>query len=346
MNLKHRLLIVFSVLLLLVVRFTMAALNPYPNDIENYQTIQPASEHDFYEALSMLAPDTIGKTPSQSLDALTQNIASEGIHMGYEPTKLAAMVIPSSGHMLAMLIDDDDSEEYQNLEGISYPATQYYQRIASLHEETGSLRPRYEIVFDTLYRALEQFMPATAQRWPGENEGVWRGDVTLPHLFTFPRLQDLEYSHTFALDIFLKNVEYLPGDVQKGPMIHSMSDGIVVVAESGWIGFPRMSQEFSFIEGGLSPKSGNGVIIYSPAEHRYYSYFHLYDVLVETGQLVRRGQPIGHGGNTGINARKKGGGDHLHMEIFDARVGKPLRNTQIISFLKESSRKGAGVSLE
>jgi len=73
------------------------------------------------------------------------------------------------------------------------------------------------------------------------------------------------------------------------------------------------------LKGGISPKAGNGVIIYSPDEKRYFLYFHLYDALVEKGQIVRRGQAIGHGGNTGINARKKGGGDHLHFEIFDAQ---------------------------
>jgi len=43
--------------------------------------------------------------------------------------------------------------------------------------------------------------------------------------------------------------------------------------------------------------------------------------------------------------RKKGGGDHLHFEIFDAQKGKPLRNTQIIAFLQDSARNNAALSL-
>jgi len=264
--------------------------------------------------------------------------------MGYDPQSLAAMLIPSPGHILAMLIDDEDSEEYQNLDGLSYPARLYYNRIASLHESMGALRSSYESMFDSLYETLKVYAPPVPRAWLEKDADTWQGDVTLPHFFTFPSLQDLAYSHTFALDIFLKDVEYLPGDVQRAPMIHSLSDGIVVAAEGGWVGFPRTSESLSFIKGGISPKSGNGVIIYSPDEQRYFLYFHLYDTLVEKGQIVRRGQAIGHGGNTGINARKKGGGDHLHLEIFDARRGKSFRNTQIIAFLQDSSRKRTAVS--
>jgi len=275
--------------------------------------------------------------PGESGDTQVSN-------MGYDPQSLAAMLIPSPGHILAMLIDDEDSEEYQNLDGLSYPARLYYNRIASLHESMGALRSSYESMFDSLYETLKVYAPPVPRAWLEKDVDTWQGDVTLPHLFTFPRLQDLDYSHTFALDIFLKDVEYLPGDVQRGPMIHSLSDGIVVAAEGGWVGFPRTSESLSFIKGGISPKSGNGVIIYSPDEQRYFLYFHLYDTLVEKGQIVRRGQAIGHGGNTGINARKKGGGDHLHLEIFDARRGKSFRNTQIIAFLQDSSRKRTAVS--
>ena len=181
-------------------------------------------------------------------------------------------------------------------------------------------------------------------KWFESNFVAWNGNVTLPGLSSLPRLNELDYSHTFALDIFLQNVEYLSWNIQRGPIIHSLSDGIVVSAESGWLGFPRKSTALSYIKGGISPKSGNGVIVYSPEEHRYYLYFHLYDLFVEKGDILLRGQPIGHGGNTGINARKKGGGDHLHLEIFDSKKGRFLRNTQIITLLKNSSKNRLAVS--
>ncbi|MEN6499169.1 MAG: M23 family metallopeptidase [Rectinema sp.] len=295
------------------IRFAMLSLNPYP--------------------------EVWGQTQ------IGENAVMEGIKKGYDPHVLVSMLIPSSGHILAMLIDNEDSEEYRELDGLSYPAELYYDRIAALHESMSTLRPRYESMFDALYEAMKVYAPAVPRDWVEKEADSWQGDVTLPRLFTLPRLQDLDYSHTFALDIFLKEVEYLPGNVQRGPMIHSLSDGIVVAAESGWVGFPRTSQSLSFLKGGISPKAGNGVIIYSPEEKRYFLYFHLYDALVEKGQIVRRGQAIGHGGNTGINARKKGGGDHLHFEIFDAQKGKPLRNTQIIAFLQDSARKNAVFSL-
>jgi murein DD-endopeptidase MepM/ murein hydrolase activator NlpD len=337
----------FFVLVVLGIRFFMLALNPYPDTTANTQYMQYASSiPDFYENLSMLESSRISLISPRSAAAIVKDIAAEGIGLGYTPESLAAILIPSSGYILAMLIDDGDSEEYQNLDGLSYPARLYYDRIASLHPTMDTLRSRYESVFDSLYESLKDSAPSLPLEWLEKDWEAWQGDITLPHLFTLPRLQDLDYSHTFALDIFLKNVEYLPGDVQRGPMIYSLSDGIVVASEGGWVGFPRKSEPLSFIEGGISPKSGNGVIVYSPDERRYYLYFHLYDVLVGKGQIIRRGQVLGHAGNTGINARKKGGGDHLHLEIFDARSGKSFRNTEIIALLKDSSREGPAVSSE
>ncbi|MEN6298212.1 MAG: M23 family metallopeptidase [Rectinema sp.] len=339
--------IVFFIFIVLGLRFAMLALNPYPDTVGSTQSSRNSSSgHDFYENLSMLEPARIHQISSQTAGVIAKNTATEGINMGYDSKSLAAMLIPSPGHILAMLIDDKDSEEYQNLDGVSYPAKLSYDRIAALHLEMNTLRSRYESIFDSLYTSLKDYTPSVPPEWLEKDAGYWRGDVTLPGLFTLPRAEDLDYSHTFALDIFLKNVEYLPGNVQRGPMIHSLSDGIVVAAEGGWVGFPRTSQSLSFIEGGISPKSGNGVIVYSPDEQRYYLYFHLYNVLVEKGQIIRRGQALGYGGNTGINARKKGGGDHLHLEIFDARNGNSFRNTQIIALLRESSRKRPAVSSE
>jgi len=225
--------------------------------------------------------------------------------MGLDASQLASMIIPSAGHILAMLIDDEDSEEYQNLDGLSLAGNSAYDRIASLHPKMTVVRSQYEACFAILYDALGPYTPSLPASWFEKDSASWNGEVTLPGLSSLPRLSDLAYSHTFALDIFLQDVQYLPHNVQKGPMIHSLSDGIVVGAESEWLGFPRQSQALSYIHGGISPKSGNGVIIFSPNEERYYLYFHFYDVLVKKGDIIARGQPIGHAGNSGVNARKK-----------------------------------------
>ncbi len=325
----------------------MFALNPYPDPPipTEAQTLGlPADSNslwdlDLYAELDRFSPGQISRLPAKDIRSSAAELTAHILQSGIDPKLAATALIPSAGRLLAMIIDDRDSEEYQDLSGISYPARLAYQRIASLHEEMTPLLDRYSALFASLYQMLKISAPPYPPLWTEATASSWRGDVTLPRLFTFPRPKDLDYSHTFALDIFLRDVEYLSGDVQRGPFIHSISDGIVVAAGTDWLGYPRESSELSFLHGGISPKSGNGAIIYAPTENRYYLYFHLFDLDVEKGQIVRRGQPIGHGGNSGINARKKGGGDHLHIEIFDANLKKYLRNTQIIALLRDSAKR-------
>ena len=131
--------------------------------------------------------------------------------------------------------------------------------------------------------------------------------------FIIPKNKELKYNHQNAIDIFFKKVNKVNGE-EIGPQIHSFTSGIVVVAENGWIGGTTFE---SYKGGGISPKSGNGVIIYDPIGKRFVSYFHLYEVNVVKGQIIKAGEPIGLGGNTGLNARKFGHGKHLHFEIFD-----------------------------
>ncbi len=324
----------------------MLVLNTYPDMpfssrgdfLSSDASLQSLDNLNVFSEMYRFSPEQIGQIPPESAQQSAKKLTAHILSSGLDPVLSAETLIPSAGRILAMLIDDRDSEEYQDLRGISYPAELEYKGIASMHKEMASLRKRYNALFSALYSMLQAVAPAIPPTWIEPKADMWGGDVTLPRLFSFPRPQDLAYSHTFALDIFLRDVEYLSGDVQRGPFIHSLSDGLVVAAGFDWLGYPRKSQELSFLHGGISPKSGNGVIIYSPSENRYYFYFHLYDVYVTKGQIVLRGQPIGHGGNSGINARKKGGGDHLHIEIFDASRERYLRNTDIIAFLRASAK--------
>ncbi len=334
----------------------MLLLNPYPEtpilrteDATCSTTSSNVSPHSFaemdiFDEMGCFLPETIAQISLDSVHKDAALLTSHILSSGFDPTLSADLLIPSAGRILAMLIDDRDSEDYQDMSGISYPAELKYNYIAFNHEEMASLRSRYSALFTALYTMLKAAVPPLPSQWIEPKVTTWRGDVTLPGLFSFPSPQDLDYSHTFALDIFLRDMDYLSGDVQRGPSIHSISDGLVVATGVDWLGYPRKSRELSFIHGGISPKSGNGVIIFSPYENRYYLYFHLYDVAVEKGQIVQRGQPIGRSGNSGINARKKGGGDHLHMEIFDASKEKYYKNTDIIALLRASSKHAPAFS--
>jgi len=48
-----------------------------------------------------------------------------------------------------MLIDDEDSEEYQNLDGLSLAGNIAYDRIALLHPKMTAVRSQYEALFYT-----------------------------------------------------------------------------------------------------------------------------------------------------------------------------------------------------
>jgi len=127
----------------------------------------------------------------------------------------------------------------------------------------------------------------------------------------------LKASHQYALDVFFTSLKR-HGSEETGPAIRSISGGIVVAAASDWLGGDRPSL---YRSGGLSPKAGNGAIVYDPEEGRYYAYFHMSEVSARVGQVVAAGAVLGRGGNTGVNARKKGHGGHVHVEIHDADSG-------------------------
>jgi len=164
-----------------------------------------------------------------------------------------------------------------------------------------------ETVLDEIWRASDL---ATRLR-SGPAIMLKRSDRWLPAKAT------LASAHQYALDIFFTSVRK-HGAAERGPVIKSMASGIVVAAAGDWSGGDKPSL---YQGGGLSPKAGNGVIIYNPDSKRYYAYFHLSDVDVRAGQVVEAGEKIARGGNTGVNARKKGHGGHVHVEIHDVDGG-------------------------
>ncbi len=133
------------------------------------------------------------------------------------------------------------------------------------------------------------------------------------HDFVYPKTKDLKYNHRYALDIFFTKVKKIR-DSEIGPQIFSFTSGIVVASENNWNGSTTFE---SYKGGGISPKSGNGVIIYDAIKKRFILYFHLYKTTLKPGDIINSGHIIGYGGNSGLNARKKGHGKHVHIEIYD-----------------------------
>lgn len=175
----------------------------------------------------------------------------------------------------------------------------------------------------------EQWHERLAARMPSEIDldaraPIWgnRSDIRIPSK------RDLPKNHEDALDIFFTNMRR-NGDRQIGPELQAHSGGIVVAARGDWQGGKG---EKSYRGGGLSPKAGNGVIIYNPNSSEYFYYAHMYEVTVRTGDIIEAGQIIGRGGNTGTKAMEQGRGGHVHFEIHKAN---PLTGNTTA----ESSRK-------
>lgn len=149
---------------------------------------------------------------------------------------------------------------------------------------------------------------------PGVNElRTEHVSVLAPADRWLPPASTLSSAHQYALDVFFQRVKR-NGAAETGPPVRSMTRGIVVAAAGDWNGGDRPSL---YRSGGLSPNAGNGAIVFCPDDGRYYAYFHLQSIQISSGVFIAAGTVLGHGGNTGVNARKKGHGNHVHIEIHD-----------------------------
>ncbi|HOV95028.1 MAG TPA: M23 family metallopeptidase [Spirochaetales bacterium] len=288
-----------------------------------------ASPHFLVEQLNI---ETIARMDYAKLFDIGLLLARHAIHTSSTPEKLVAAVFPSAMEVLAMLARDRDVDDYLESASDGNSSGSYYAEIAALVPEFRPLRTQFEAIYSAVYQVFSR-QGRTLVPWQTSKEAVkYQGGVTLPGLSSRPREADYDYSHTYALDIFFNSVRTLPlnGGKELGPTVFSVSDGIVIAADSSWRGGEELK---SYKAGGITPKAGNGVIVFSPSEKRYYSYFHLHDVLVETGNVIKAGQPIGHGGNTGANAARAGHGGHVHVEIYDAAHAQFLRNRDIAAII-------------
>ena len=111
-------------------------------------------------------------------------------------------------------------------------------------------------------------------------------------------------SHRDAIDLF----------APEGSPVHSVSRGIVILADAGWNARDPFSTS--------SRKGGNSAIVFDPDHDRFYRYCHMSAVFVDPGDLVAAGDVIGRVGHTGINASLPGHGHHLHFEANQYARGR------------------------
>jgi murein DD-endopeptidase MepM/ murein hydrolase activator NlpD len=110
-------------------------------------------------------------------------------------------------------------------------------------------------------------------------------------------------SHRYAVDLF----------APEGAAVHSVSRGIVVLADRDW----TLNNPFST----TSRKGGNAVIVFDPDHDLFDRYCHLSTVEASPGKTITAGQILGSVGHTGINASEPGHGRHLHFEANEYSGG-------------------------
>lgn len=151
--------------------------------------------------------------------------------------------------------------------------------------------------------------PETKARFVGMLHQMWtQSGAPGPRVFNKPLLYSAiggsARTHRYAVDLFTK----------EGSPVHSVSRGIVVLADGGW----NPDDIFST----SSRSGGNSVIVFSPDQDRFYRYCHLGGTLVARGDFVSAGDAIGFVGHSGLNASREGHGGHLHFEVNEISGGR------------------------
>lgn len=264
-----------------------------------------------------------------SLDSLRRLSVEEAAAAGLAWARLAAgdgqiterelaEVLPSPAFILARTSPDDYIDDIRDA---ASGAGAFARAYLPIHEAM----PGSNAAGARLEAALGEIQAVRASLGGGASGADAHRDVGLrPPLARGQRwiasAEELKKTHRHALDLFFLG-EGERGSVEKGPTIRSMSPGLVVAAADDWVGGEGAAK---YRRGGLTPRAGNGAVIYDPEARRYYTYFHLHDVSVRPGQWVDAGDVLGRGGNTGTNARKRGHGGHLHLEIYEASQDRAL----------------------
>ncbi len=260
----------------------------------------------------LLRPDSIGKLSADEIQAAAKRLVWNSWNGGLSAGTALESILPSEA-LAALLASERDLDDFDEASQRDGPLGDTYAKISAVAPDLIHERHNYDILFAAMARELAAHgstpKSQIVQKRGGRSPIAGPGDVARPSLTAIRK------AHPYALDIFFTWFKKDPDGTQHGPALYSLSDGIVIGSSDDWQGGGGPAK---YIGGGLSPNSGNGVIIYDPKGRKYYSYFHLSETAVSAGDLVAKGTLIGKGGNTGANARKSGHGGHVHVEIFDA----------------------------
>ena len=153
----------------------------------------------------------------------------------------------------------------------------------------------------------------------------------------YGRGRELEHAHGDALDVFFQPRKVVRGR-QIGPELLAYQSGIVLAVGNNWSGRQRTNYNGQ----GLSPKAGNGLIIYNPVTNIYQYYSHMHLVSVVPGQIVRAGTVLGLVGNTG-GRPNKAVNKHVHFELH--RNGLSFDNHTLVRLLDEQKQRMNGIEL-
>ena len=115
-----------------------------------------------------------------------------------------------------------------------------------------------------------------------------------------------------SFDLFItdRNQDSLDDRTEEAVTVVSMTDGIVVAAETAW-------DEHSTLRG------GRYLWIYDSISRALIYYAHNRDLLVKVGDRVRPGTPLATVGRSGFNAAKKRSPTHLHLTVLRVANGRP-----------------------
>lgn len=274
-----------------------------------------------------LEPKSVASETTENIAAAAEALVRAARRAGIDPREVLQAALPAPRLILGMLALDRDIDDFLDYAGREDAVGAYYRDEARLSREMRPLRRPYEAAFAAAYAALSGAVAAPIP----DSEKQKRPYIAAPEEVWLPPESELPLSHPFALDVFFQSVA-TSGEAEKGPAIHALYPGIVVAAAKDWSGGQGVAK---WRGGGLSPSAGNGLVLYDPASRLYCSYFHLSSVVLRTGDLAAAGAIVGRGGNSGMNARKKGHGEHVHIEIFDAERDTPLSSYEILDLLKK-----------
>ena len=303
-----------------------------------YTTEQSSSRNSIIAWSGFAQRTGPGLTPLSDLDALAAALEPEALvglgstaaalradaweeavrAKGLSPVSALSGILPGARWFQARLIGSKDEPE---LRSDAKTGGAYGSAYAAILSSLPLARASAQGV-EAVLRAAWLSEPAVSELKKEPVSVLATADRWLPPVST------LDSAHQNALDVFFLRVKR-NGVKEIGPPVRSMTWGIVVAAANDWKGGDSPAL---YRGGGLSPKAGNGAIVYCPDDGRYYAYFHLNTVQVSAGDFISAGTVLGLGGNTGVNARKKGHGTHVHIEIHE-RDGQAWRSRDLREFV-------------